>query len=230
MFFLIQQPPHPGYYQQQQQYYQNQPAYSNTQPNYHPQQQHHHQQQQQQQQMTHNTQSLQNLNLNQTYSPNQHPPNYQQQNNYQNNNNTPTSPGYLKNPPIAPKPLRKPDDPPELPPTSTHPLYSASSQDPPKMAFYPGGMAPSKTQTPRDPWAREEQERQAEMRREQARQRQEQQIRELLSLSHRTPQQEEQLRVWQLEREFQRRALEAAEQDDDDTEKVCIKYNCFPCM
>lgn len=88
------------------------------------------------------------------------------------------------------------------------------------MAFYPGGMAPSKTQTPRDPWAREEQERQAEVRREQARQWQEQQIRELLSLAHRTPQQEEQLRVLQLEREFQRRAMEEADQDDDDTEKV----------
>lgn len=86
------------------------------------------------------------------------------------------------------------------------------------MAFYPTGPVSGKT--PRDPWAREEQERQAEIRREQARQWQEQQIRELLSLPHRTSQQEEQLRVLQLEREFQRRALEAAEQDDDDTEKV----------
>lgn len=71
----------------------------------------------------------------------------------------------------------------------------------------------------RDPWAREEQERQAEVRREQARQWQEHQIRELLSLSHRTSQQDEQLRVLQLEREFQRRALEEAEQDDEDTEE-----------
>lgn len=74
---------------------------------------------------------------------------------------------------------------------------------------------------PRDPWTREEQERQQEARREAARQWQEQQIRELSALSYRTPQQEEQLRVLKLEREFQRRALEAAEEDaDDDTEKV----------
>lgn len=74
---------------------------------------------------------------------------------------------------------------------------------------------------PRDPWTREEQERQQEVRREAARQWQEQQIKELSTLSYRTPQQEEQLRVLNLEREFQRRALEAAEEDaDDDTEKV----------
>lgn len=80
---------------------------------------------------------------------------------------------------------------------------------------------------PRDPWTREEQERQQEARREASRQWQEQQIRELSALSYRTPQQEEQLRVLKLEREFQRRALEAAEEDaDDDTEKVIdfIKY------
>lgn len=75
------------------------------------------------------------------------------------------------------------------------------------------------TRTPKDPWAREEQERQAEARREAARIWQEQQIKELLSLPQRNPQQEEQLRVLQLEREFQRRALEA-DQDDEDTEKV----------
>ncbi|XP_044268481.1 afadin isoform X2 [Tribolium madens] len=148
--------------------------------------------------MVQNTQSMQNLNLN------QYPYYY------------PTSPTY-KSPPVAPKP-KKPDEPPELPPTSTHPLYSASSQDPPKMAFYPTSTIPS-TKPPRDPWAREEQERQAEARREASRQWQEQQIRELMALPQRTPQQEEQLRVLQLEREFQRRAMEAAEQDDDDTEK-----------
>lgn len=78
---------------------------------------------------------------------------------------------------------------------------------------------------PRDPWTREEQERQQEVRREAARQWQEHQIRELSTLAYRTPQQEEQLRVLKLEREFQRRALEAAEEDgDDDTEKVCCIY------
>lgn len=81
---------------------------------------------------------------------------------------------------------------------------------------------------PRDPWTREEQERQQEARREASRQWQEQQIRELSALPYRTSQQEEQLRVLKLEREFQRRAMEAAEEDgDDDTEKVCWCLGLF---
>ncbi|KAJ8985822.1 hypothetical protein NQ317_012062 [Molorchus minor] len=169
-----------------------------------------------------NAQSMQNLNL--TYQSQQHPP-HSQMNNPQLNPymqqhskmpNSPMSPSY-KIPPVAPKPNRK-EDLPELPPTSTHPLYSASSQDPPKMSFYATG-GPQSTKPPRDPWAREEQERQQEARREAARQWQEQQIRELASLPYRTSQQEEQLRVLQLEREFQRRAMETAEHDDEDTEK-----------
>lgn len=92
------------------------------------------------------------------------------------------------------------------------------------MSFYPGA-GPSLTKPPRDPWAREEQERQQEARREAARHWQEQQIRELVSLPYRTPQQEEQLRVLQLEREFQRRAMEAAEEGDEDTEKVMGRMN-----
>ncbi|RZB39143.1 afadin [Asbolus verrucosus] len=171
-------------------------------------------------QMQQNAQSMQNLTLNQQYS--QSYSNYHQQNQYYpqqgNQVSSPTSPTY-KSPPIAPKPSKKVEEPPELPPTSTHPLYSASAQDPPKMAFYPTSTVSSSGKTPRDPWAREEQERQAEARREASRQWQEQQIRELMALPHRTPQQDEQLRVLQLEREFQRRAMEAAEQDDEDTEK-----------
>nr|CAH7751362.1 unnamed protein product [Callosobruchus chinensis] len=197
--------------------------YNNQQRDYYQQQYYNHM-------MSQNAQSMQNLSINahstynqthqQQYSPqqgsyssqqnsysssqqNSYPP---QQNSYQN----PLSPTY-KTPPVAPKPHHKKDDVPEPPPTSTHPLYSASLQDPPKMAFYP---------TARDPWQREEQERQQEARREAARQWQEQQIRELAALPRRTPHQEEQLRVLQLEREFQRRAaMEAAELDDDDTEK-----------
>lgn len=208
----------PNYYQQQQQYYnQHQPQYPNPQSNYNP---------NVQAQILQNTQSMQNLTLTQQTYPNHHP----QQNNpyYQQN---PANPNFQKTPPVAPKPVRKVEEPPELPPTSTHPLYSASSQDPPKMALYPNNNGNNvSSKPPRDPWAREEQERQAEVRREQARQWQEQQIRELLSLGNRTQQQEEQLRVLQLEREFQRRALEAAEQDDEDTEKVSKrKYtkDCF---
>lgn len=124
------------------------------------------QQQQQQQQyynqmLSQNTQSMQNLSINphnmynhqqQQYSPQHQQNSYQQQqqqaSSYSQQNSSyanhqqasyqqpnPVSPTY-KSPPIAPKPSKK-DDLPELPPTSTHPLYSASSQDPPKMAFYP---------------------------------------------------------------------------------------------
>lgn len=204
------------------------PQYNQNQgyPNYYPQQQSGQYYQQQQQSLQNATQSMQNLNLNYQSGYQQHPlsPNYFQSQARANKltedinlQNSPTSPTY-KQPPIAPKPARKPDDPPEPPPTSTHPLYSASSQDPPKMAFYPTGMT-SSNKTLRDPWQREEQERQQEARREAARQWQEQQIRELSALPYRTQQQDEQLRVLQLEREFQRRALEASENDDEDTEK-----------
>ncbi|KAF5290937.1 hypothetical protein FQA39_LY14543 [Lamprigera yunnana] len=188
-------------------------------PGYYPQ---HYPQQNYHAQVAQNTQHLHNLNLNQYPQSGGYPQHPTQPSNYVQYNsqpNSPTSPNYPKSPPLAPKPLRKQEDPPELPPTNTHPLYSASLQDPPKMAFYSNSNVSNNKGPARDPWAREEQERQAEVRREQARQWQEQQIRELLSLSYRTSQQEEQLRVLQLEREFQRRALEAAEQDDEDTEE-----------
>lgn len=53
-------------------------------------------------------------------------------------------------------------------------------------------------------------------RREAARQWRDQQIAELSALTHRTQQQEEQLRALQLERDFQKRAEEVANQDDDE--------------
>lgn len=58
-----------------------------------------------------------------------------------------------------------------------------------------------------------------EARRIQARQWRDQQIQELGNLQQRTGQQEEQLRALRLEREFERRAQEA-EQDDEDADKV----------
>ncbi|KAI4465248.1 afadin [Holotrichia oblita] len=231
--------PNNAYYQQHQQYYSQQ---THTQQNVIP----------THIQIAQNTQSMQNLSLSQNYQPNatypgsnysasqQYPnqnypltnqnQNYPQnlassnnlQSNYYGNQPTPTSPNYTKNPPIAPKPLRKPDDPPELPPTSTHPLYSASTQDPPKMSLYSSANALSKNA--RDPWAREEQEKQAEMRREHVRAMREQQIKELMSIPNRTQQQEDHLRVLQLEREFQRRAMEEPEQEDEDTEKESSSY------
>ncbi|XP_072396641.1 afadin isoform X2 [Diabrotica undecimpunctata] len=211
----VQHPQQPSqqttYYQQQQLQQQQQQQLQQQQQQQLQQQQLQQQQQNQQHYYNHHamaqtTQSMQNLSINPQYV---HQP-YGQTN--------PLSPSYNKIPLVAPKPLRKDEVPPELPPSSTHPLYLASSQDPPKMAFYPTS-GPSSSKPTRDPWAREEQERQQEARREAARQWQEQQIRDLLALPYRTVQQEEQLRVLQLEREFQRRAMEAAEEGDEDTEK-----------
>ncbi|KAG5306546.1 AFAD protein, partial [Acromyrmex insinuator] len=119
--------------------------------------------------------------------------------------------------------------PPPPPSTSTHPLYkqadtryTASMQDPPRGSYYPvGGI--SAMQQPRqyqysatNPWQREEREKEQARRREAARQWRDQQIAELSALTHRTQQQEEQLRALQLERDFQKRAEEIANQDDDE--------------
>lgn len=176
------------------QYYGSSPSYTNS-SNYNS-------------QMLQNTQSMQNLSLN-------HPP--MSPNYSSTGQHMPTSPTY-KNSVGSLKITKKMEDAPDPPPVNTHPLYSASSQDPPKMAFYPAHPSSTSSKAPRDPWLREEQERQAEARREAGRLWQEQQIKELLALPYRNPQQEEQLRVLQLEREFQRRALEA-EMEDEDTEK-----------
>lgn len=223
---LLGQMPANSYYQQQQQhYYNNQMA-----------------------------QSLQNLSINPTYQNHQQHPatssaysqHYQPNSGYQTTPTTsnfyqahgPTSPTYRPQTAVQ-KQTKKTELPPELPPTNTHPLYSpsgqdpsgtytASNQDPPKMAFYAATSTTANSKPPRDPWAREEQERQQEARREASRQWQEQQIRELISLPYRTAQQEEQLRVLQLEKEFQRRAQEAAGEDDDDTEKESPTPHMMP--
>ncbi|XP_076271114.1 adherens junction formation factor afadin isoform X9 [Rhynchophorus ferrugineus] len=216
-----QQMQHNAYYQQQQHYYNTQMAQSmqnlSINPTY-----------QNQQPLTQASSGY-----------NQHyPQSTAQQATYQTTTNStyysghgPTSPSYRPQN-MNQKTPKRTDSPPALPPTSTHPLYSptaqgdssstiytASNQDPPKMAFYPATPSTTNSKPPRDPWAREEQERQQEARREAARQWQEQQIKELISLPYRTSQQEEQLRALQLEREFQRRAQEAAGEDDEDTEK-----------
>lgn len=100
--------------------------------------------------------AMQNLSLNTSYPSNVTSPGYGQ-NNY--NYSGPMSPqGSYKLPPTAPKPGRKAEDvPPELPPTSTHPLYSASMQEPPKGAFYPNPPVQGKV-GPANPWEREERE------------------------------------------------------------------------
>lgn len=143
-------------------------------------------------------------------------------------------------PPTAPKPVhRHHDEPlsPPLPPTSTHPLYSkqptqggsnnyvASLNEPPKGALYPNNPnAPSKHVTASaNPWEREEREKELETRREQARLWRDQQIAELSSTPNRNGQQEEQLKTLQLDRDFERRAME--EQAEDDNEGGFLKDN-----
>lgn len=96
--------------------------------------------------------AMQNLSLNTSYPS----PNYNQ-NSY--NYSGPMSPqGSYKLPPTAPKPNKKSDEvPPELPPTTTHPLFSASMQEPPKVAYYPNTVNHGKV-GPANPWEREERE------------------------------------------------------------------------
>ncbi|XP_014481501.1 PREDICTED: uncharacterized protein LOC106747929 isoform X2 [Dinoponera quadriceps] len=133
--------------------------------------------------------------------------------------------------PALPEESSYSESPPPPPPnTSTHPLYNkqadtrytASMQDPPRGSYYPAGGIGT-MQQPRqyqysatNPWQREEREKEQARRREAARQWRDQQISELSALAHRTQQQEEQLRALQLERDFQKRAEEAANQDDDE--------------
>lgn len=95
-------------------------------------------------------------------------------------------------------------------------------QDPPRGGYYPASAASQQARqfqyNATNPWQREEKEKEQAMRREAAKLWRDQQIAELSCLTHRTPQQEEQLRALQLERDFQKRAEEAANQQDDDDE------------
>nr|CAD7399380.1 unnamed protein product [Timema cristinae] len=141
-------------------------------------------------------------------------------------------------PPMPPDELGYRDSPPPPPPpTSTHPLYqssqkvppqtgySASMGEPPKGTYYPASTPQgSANQQPirqyqfnaTNPWEREEREKEQQRRRDAARAWRDHQIAELSNLSQRSPQQEEQLRALKLEKEFQKRAEEAAHQDEDE--------------
>ncbi|XP_005190698.1 afadin isoform X2 [Musca domestica] len=119
---------------------------------------------------------------------------------------------------------------PPLPPTTTHPLYKATQQitpgmnyiastlDPPKGGYVPvsaSALQQNKNLLGTNPWEREEREKEVEMRREHIRQWREQQINELSSIAQRTPQQDEQLKTLILERDFERRAQEMEEHEDE---------------
>ncbi|KAL5273672.1 MLLT4 family protein [Megaselia abdita] len=134
---------------------------------------------------------------------------------------------HMAPPATAPKPSK--EDMPPLPPTSTHPLYKgspitgngginyvASTLDPPKAAYYPINAGQSqKNYIAGNPWEREEREKEHEMRREHIRQWRDQQISELSTTQNRSSQQEEQLKTLVLERDFERRAQETEEGDEE---------------
>ncbi|KAK2577436.1 hypothetical protein KPH14_003543 [Odynerus spinipes] len=144
--------------------------------------------------------------------------------------------------PALPEDGYRESPPPPPPNTLTHPLYNnqadsrynASMQDPPRGGYYPASGTGT-MQQPRqyqysanNPWQREEREKEQARRREAARQWRDQQIAELSALPHRTPQQDEQLRALQLERDFQKRAEEAANQQDEDDECNDIDTESIP--
>uniref|UniRef100_A0A6M2DRG4 Putative actin filament-binding protein afadin n=1 Tax=Xenopsylla cheopis TaxID=163159 RepID=A0A6M2DRG4_XENCH len=106
--------------------------------------------------------------------------------------------------------------------SNTNAGYTASMADPPRVNFYPTNVQGLQARPgfgANNPWEREEREKELEARREQTRQWREQQIAELSLLQSRTPQQEEQLRALKLEREFQRRAQEAQNEEESEQDK-----------
>lgn len=125
------------------------------------------------------------------------------------------------------------EDQPPLPPVSTHPLFknaptpqqqqqpqtqlNYSSSEAPKSALYQAQQQQQQKQTS-NPWDREEREKEMEMRREQVRLWRDQQIVELSLLQSRTQQQEEQLKTLVLERDFERRALEEENEEENEVQ------------
>lgn len=129
-----------------------------------------------------------------------------------------------------------------MPPTSTHPLFKSppvqqssipssanqqqitaptlnySNTDAPKIGFYQAQQNTSTKNSSSNPWEREEREKEIEMRREQIRQWRDQQIVELSLLPSRSQQQEEQLKALVLERDFERRAQEEENEEDNEAQ------------
>lgn len=136
-------------------------------------------------------------------------------------------------PPTAPKPqnprqtqMFKEELSPPLPPTATHPLFTPTSNNagqnpamnPNVNAFGAASQPqPQKQFHGSNPWEREEREKEQQIRREQVRQWRDLQINELNGLPHRTHSEEEQLKALVLERDFERRAQETDEQDDNNS-------------
>lgn len=96
--------------------------------------------------------------------------------------------------------------------------YIASTLDPPKGGYIPvsaSALQQHKNVLGTSPWEREEREKEVEIRREHIRHWREQQISDLSSVAQRTPQQDEQLKTLILERDFERRAQEMEDPEDE---------------
>lgn len=132
-------------------------------------------------------------------------------------------------PPTAPKPqtirqtqLYKEELSPPLPPTATHPLFTPTTgtQNPAmnqNVNTFGSSTQPQKQFHGSNPWEREEREKEQQLRREHVRHWRDLQISELSAQPHRTPIQEEQLKALVLERDFERRAQEPEDQDDNNS-------------
>lgn len=101
-----------------------------------------------------------------------------------------------------------------MPPAQQIPSALNFNAEAQKAGFYPNQQQGKNS----NPWEREEREKEMEMRREQMRQWRDQQIVELSLLPSRTPQQEEQLKTLVLERDFERRALEEENEEENEAQ------------
>ncbi|CAG0888922.1 unnamed protein product, partial [Darwinula stevensoni] len=107
---------------------------------------------------------------------------------------------------------------PSVRPSSAYPAQISDNRSPSVPTSQQLNQQMNKIFSASNPWDREEREREAARRAEVARLWRDQQIAMLEGESNRTPKQEEQLRTLRLEKEFQRRAEEAAKGDDEDND------------
>lgn len=105
-----------------------------------------------------------------------------------------------------------------MPSSQQNSTLSYSAADAPKAGFYPNQQHPHAKNSSSNPWEREEREKEVELRREQMRHWRDQQIVELSLLPSRSPQQEEQLKTLVLERDFERRAQEEENEEENDAQ------------
>lgn len=108
------------------------------------------------------------------------------------------------------------------PPQQQNPATLSYNNDAPKVGFYQQQQQHQQQQQSKNsssnPWEREEREKENEVKREQMRHWRDQQIVELSLLPSRSPQQEEHLKTLVLERDFERRAQEDENEEENDAQ------------